>query len=405
MTETKRIPHTGSPAVGRQLAGRYRVTERIGQGGMAEVYRATDEALGREVALKIFRPEYASSDDLVRQHGEVRLLAMLSHPCLVTLYDVTADIDGRVVLVLEFVPGTDVRHRLRDGPMDRAAVAAIGADVARALAFIHSQGVIHRDVSPANILLPESPHAVAAKLTDLGIARLVDAANLTAAGSVTGTASYMSPEQAAGRHLTAATDIYSLGLVLLEGLTGHREFQGGAVEAAAARLARDPEVPGELGTAWCDLLQRMTARDPARRPTADEVAARLSRPPDRGASPAAGTPVDTHATARMVPVSSSVTVRSAGTTLVMPAADSFPSAAPGMRDRASSLVRKRSRPRAMILVAGLVAAAVAVIVTFAALPATMPPAPDPVSSYPAVGGQLGEHLKQLEHRVSTKTTP
>jgi serine/threonine protein kinase len=391
--------------MGRQLAGRYRVTERIGQGGMAEIYRATDEALGREVALKIFRPEYASADDLVRQQGEVRLLAMLSHPCLVTLYDAIADIDGRVVLVLEFVPGTDVRHRLRDGAMDRAAVAAIGSDVARALAFIHSQGVIHRDVSPANILLPESPHAVAAKLTDLGIARLVDEANLTAAGFVTGTASYMSPEQAAGRPLTAATDIYSLGLVLLESLTGHREFQGSAVEAAAARLARDPEIPVELGTAWCDLLQRMTARDAARRPPAEEVAARLSRLPDGGAGPVAYTPVDTQATAQMVPAGSSATLRSARTTLVMPAVDSSPSPPLGTRDQAAARARRRSRPKAMILVLGLVAALVAVVVTFNALPAAMQPAPDPVRSYPAVGGPLGEHLRQLEHQVSITTKP
>jgi serine/threonine protein kinase len=418
MTGTRRYPHADSPAVGRQLAGRYRVGERIGQGGMAEVYRATDEALGREVALKIFRPEYASAEDLVRQQGEVRLLAMLSHPSLVTLYDVIADDDGRVVLVLEFVPGTDARHRLHDGPIDRAAVAAIGADVARALAFIHSQGVIHRDVSPANILLPDSPHAGAAKLTDLGIARLVDEARLTATGSVTGTAGYMSPEQVAGRRLTSATDTYSLGLVLLEGLTGHREFQGSAVEAAAARLARDPEIPAELGATWGHLLREMTARDPERRPTAHEVAARLSRLAAHAAGPAVDTRVDTQATARMAPAAGSDSRRSARATRVMAATETAPSptrvlAAPetapspslGMPDQAPTLARRRSRPRTMLLVVAGVAAVAAIIVTFTVLPAATHPAPDPISSYPAVGGQLGEHLRQLEHQVSTRTSP
>jgi serine/threonine protein kinase len=406
MTGTRKLPQAESPLAGRQIAGRYRVTQRIGQGGMAEVYRATDEALGREVALKIFRAEFASGEDLVRQQAEVRLLAKLSHPCLVTLFDAVADSDGRAVLVLEFVPGTDAGHRLRDGgALDPADVAEIGADIARALAYIHHEGVVHRDVSPGNILLPDSPHAVAAKLTDLGIARLVDEAKLTATGLVTGTASYMSPEQVAGQHLSAASDVYSLGLVLLEGLTGYREYQGNAVEAAAARLARDPRIPAGLGPAWGDLLREMTARDPARRPAADEVAARLNALPHPSEAAAAGAPIDAQATAPMAPAAGDESPRTTGATMVMPVSGSVPSQTPRISDKAATLARTRARPRAMVLVAALVAVVAAVIIAFIAIPAATQPAPDPVRSYPAVGGQLGEHLKQLEHQVSTTTAP
>jgi serine/threonine protein kinase len=394
--------------VGSRVADRYRVTELIGHGGMAEVYRATDEALGREVALKIFRPEYASAQDLDRQQGEVRLLAKVSHPCLVTLFDATADAEGRAVLVLEFVPGTDARHRLHDGPMDAATVAAIGADVARALAYIHSQGVIHRDVSPANILLPDSPHAVAAKLTDLGIARLVDEARLTATGLVTGTASYMSPEQVTGQQLTAASDIYSLGLVLLEALTGRREFPGKAVEAASARLARDPRIPTALGEPWASLLREMTNRDPARRPTAEEVVARLSRLPNGLRDADADAPAETQAMTRTAAMASSgEDAESTRATLVMPPGNPPPLPGPPQRmaERAAAVARTRSRPKVLILLAALVAAVAIVVIAFTAIPAATPPAPDPVSSYPSVGGQLGEHLKQLERQVSTTTNP
>ncbi|MDL9980989.1 serine/threonine-protein kinase [Microbacterium sp. ASV49] len=403
MTQTRRLQRN-RPAVGGLVAGRYRITDMIGRGGMAEIYRATDETLGREVALKIFRPEYASADDLDRQQGEVRLLARLSHQCLVTLFDAIADADGRAVLVLEFVAGSDARHRLRHGPIDQAAVGAIGADIARALGYIHSQGVIHRDVSPANILLPESDHAVAAKLTDLGIARLVDAANLTATGSVIGTASYMSPEQVAGWGLTPATDIYSLGLVLLECLTGRREFEGNPVEAASARLARDPEIPVRLGSPWWELLRAMTARDPARRPTAEEVVSRLSRLPDQAIVPDADAPVDDLATIRLLLGAESDDGGSTRATLIMPAPDPAPTPTRRM-DHAASVAPRPPRSRTMVLVIGLLAAVAGGIIAFMALTATTRSAPDPVSSYPAVSGQLGEHLKQLEHQVSTGTKP
>ncbi|MFB9749734.1 serine/threonine-protein kinase, partial [Leifsonia shinshuensis] len=277
MTATGRTPAAAAPhRAGERVADRYRLVERVGSGGMAEVFRAHDEMLGRDVALKIFRREFASAEDLQRQQAEVRLLANLSHPSLVTLFDTTSDVDGRGVLVLEYVDGTDAGARLKAGPLPAPAVAALGADIARALAYIHAKGVVHRDVSPANILLPGATSSgVAAKLTDLGIARLVDDARITSTGFVIGTASYLSPEQAAGGPVGAPSDVYSLGLVLLECLTGRREFPGSGVESAAARLARDPEVPATLDPDWRQLLRSMVARDPGDRPAADVVAARL----------------------------------------------------------------------------------------------------------------------------------
>jgi serine/threonine protein kinase len=423
MPATDESPQQLDSPAGTLIADRYRILRRIGRGGLADVYSATDEALGREVALKIFRPEYASAADLRRQQDEVRILATRSHPSLVTLFDAIEDDEGRGVLVLEYVKGTDVRERLRSGALAAPAVAAIGADIGRALAYLHGAGVVHRDVSPANILLPESTGSgVAAKLTDLGIARLVDDAKVTATGTVIGTASYLSPEQASGRSVTAASDVYSLGLVLLECLTGEREFPGTAVESAAARLSRDPRIPTSLGRAWGDLLRAMTARDPALRLSAEEAAGRLSallaeeaptavlRAPDEA-------PTEVLRESEEVPtapLAAKDVVTALGPTLVLPAEPApemgqqeagqpysgRPESRPGR-----SVSRRRHPTLAIVLALDALAAVVAVILTVGALAAPGHPAPDPVSSYPAVGGTLGAHLKQLEQQVSTSYGP
>ncbi|MDQ0735383.1 serine/threonine-protein kinase [Arthrobacter agilis] len=264
------------------LAHRYETTELLGVGGTASVYRAVDRNLGRDVAVKLFNPTMADDDDYRRQHMETMLLSTLNHPGLVTLHDagMHEDEDGRTAgfLVMELVDGEDLRHRLKRGPLPGEDVAQLGADLADALAYIHAEGVVHRDVKPANILLfhgADNGTRLYAKLTDFGIARMVEAATATAVGATIGTANYLSPEQAKGDPVDERSDIYSLGLVLLECLTGERAFSGPLVEAALARLLRDPEVPDSLGPEWADLLRRMTARDPARRPDAHDVALQL----------------------------------------------------------------------------------------------------------------------------------
>jgi serine/threonine protein kinase len=148
-------------------------------------------------------------------------------------------------------------------------VAEIGARLADALAYVHGEGLIHRDVKPANVLLG---HDGRVRLTDFGIARLVDAAKVTATGLTVGTASYLSPEQVTAEPVGTAADVYSLGLVLLECLTGKREYPGSAVEVALARLSRPPHVPPDLADGWPGLLTAMTDRDPAQRPICAEVA-------------------------------------------------------------------------------------------------------------------------------------
>jgi serine/threonine protein kinase len=259
------------------VGGRYRLGEVIGRGGMSSVYCARDEKLGRDVALKLFAPQAPDAEELKRQEAEIQLLATLNHPSLVTLFD--AGIDTRIpdeprpYLTMELVEGQDLRSRIRHSAVPLDELAVIGAGIADALAYVHSLGIIHRDIKPGNILLvqirPGEP--LRPKLTDFGIARIEDSTRLTATGTMVGTAAYLSPEQAMGAPLAPATDIYSLGLVLLECIKQTVEYPGNAVESAVARIHRSPEIPADVPAEWADLIRSMTAIEPLERPTAAEV--------------------------------------------------------------------------------------------------------------------------------------
>ena len=204
------------------VAGRYRLGEVIGRGGMSSVYSARDRNLGRDVALKLFAPQAPDEGELKRQEAEIKMLATLNHPSLVTLFDAGTDNripdEPRPFLTMELADGQDLRTRIRHSPVPLDELAVIGAGVADALSYVHSLGIIHRDIKPANILLAQTRpgEPLRAKLTDFGIARITDATRLTETGAMVGTAAYLSPEQAMGSPLTPATDVYSLGLVLLE---------------------------------------------------------------------------------------------------------------------------------------------------------------------------------------------
>lgn len=264
------------------LGGRYKLQELIGRGGSAAVYKAMDDVLGRFVAVKVFRPDVRDEGELRRQEAEVQLLSTFNHPGLVTVYDAGTEqssSDGtRSFVVMELAQGKDLRNRLRLGRLEARDVAKIGHQLAAALHYVHGRGVIHRDLKPANIMLAFDADTgeARAKLMDFGIARVIEGTRLTATGQTVGTATYLSPEQAQGGALGTSSDIYSLGLVLLECLTGHVEFPGSPVESAVARLQRGPAIPAEIGPGWVRLLSKMTAMDPAARPDAGEVAAALA---------------------------------------------------------------------------------------------------------------------------------
>lgn len=267
---------------GARLGGRYRLLDEIGRGSVGTVHRARDEFLGRDVAVKLIEPPVVDAEALRRDEDEVKVLARLNHHGLVTLFDAGSDLSDaqrpRIYLVMELIDGPDLRDRLRQGSLSSADVAQIGYDLAMALGYVHDHGVVHRDVKPANIMMFDYGHHAArvrAKLTDFGIAMLTEAP-LGGDGSFIGTAAYVSPEQAKGEPLGPASDIYSLGLVLLECLTGMRSFPGDPLPSALARLLRGPDIPADLDPQWLRLLAAMTATDPAARPTAREAATALA---------------------------------------------------------------------------------------------------------------------------------
>lgn len=274
-------PAVADPAL---LAGRYALETVIGSGGMAEVYRADDVKLSRPVAVKLLRDTAGDEGDRARFIDEARTLAMLSHSGLVTVLDAGFGTraaargteppdEERPFLVMELVEGPTLGTRIAAGPLPLDEAGAIGAQVAEALAYVHGRGVIHRDVKPGNVLIGPGQRV---KLADFGIARLVaQAARHTRTGHAIGTAAYLSPEQVRGEEVSGAADVYALGLVLLEAITGRREYPGAAAEAALARLHRDPDVPSDLPGEWTRLLRAMVALDPAQRPPATDVAETL----------------------------------------------------------------------------------------------------------------------------------
>ncbi|GAA4179842.1 serine/threonine-protein kinase [Gryllotalpicola koreensis] len=269
------------------IGGRYSVREALGRGGAATVYRAVDLKLDREVALKVFATDDITGTDGERRDRRTReicLLARVNHPNLVTLFDADWDVEhsGNGYLVMELVRGLTLRRRLEVRGAEPALAAQLATELGGALAYLHADGIIHRDLKPENILLATTGvrGSVTTKLVDFGIAQLLGDERLTADRSILGTAAYLAPEQVAGEGAVPASDIYALGLVLLECLTGRRSFPGGAVEAAIARMTQDPPMPAGLCLPWRRLLTAMTARDPGDRPTAaqlTEIVASLPR--------------------------------------------------------------------------------------------------------------------------------
>ncbi|MGB7104856.1 MAG: serine/threonine-protein kinase, partial [Acidimicrobiales bacterium] len=241
------------------LAGRYRLVRLLGSGGMSDVYEASDEVSGDDVAVKIVRsndPEFGR-----RLAQEARALESFEHPGLIRLLD-AGEVGDQAFLVMELIVGQTLAQRLREGALSSRETADLGARLADALAYVHERGVIHRDVKPSNILISSNGDAW---LGDFGIAKLHEASAMTATGATIGTVSYMAPEQLEDNQVGPPADIWSLGIILLECLTARRVYEGTPSEVLARRLAAPVALPPELPVPWKLVLTGMLTHRPDQR--------------------------------------------------------------------------------------------------------------------------------------------
>lgn len=260
------------------LDDRYKLYERLGEGGMAEVHRAEDLRLGREVAVKILRPQYAGEKSFLdRFINEARSMAGFSHPNVVNVYDVGRD-SQRYYIVMEYVPGEDLRQMLeRAGSLQAKQALDIARQMAQGIGYAHRKGLVHRDIKPGNILITPSGEV---KVADFGIAKAMASVGLTEPGVVWGTTAYLSPEQVRGETATPASDVYAMGIVLYEMLAGHPPFQGEDRVAIALKHLHDAPPPFEAdvqvprGVVF--LVQKALSKEPKERfANAEEMARSL----------------------------------------------------------------------------------------------------------------------------------
>src|SRR5215213_10003563 len=277
------------------IDGRYALGELLGGGGMANVYLARDDVLGRDVALKVLRGQYANDEDFVeRFRREAKNAAALNHPDIVQVYDQGHTEDRTYYIAMEYVPGGTLAQRIKlEGPLDPRVAAGVASRVADALAVAHGRGIIHRDIKPQNVLLTASGEP---KVADFGIARAASAKTMTETSLILGTASYMSPEQVRGERVGLESDLYSLGVVLYEMLTGEPPYTADNPLATAMKhLDEPPRHPREANPTVPEGLDALTtkllAKDPGDRyASAAELAEDLRRVRD-GLQPLAAGPV------------------------------------------------------------------------------------------------------------------
>lgn len=250
---------------GKTLGGRYELIEKIGSGGMADVYLATDQTLGRKVAIKLLHPQYAHEENFVaRFRREAQSAANLSHSNIVSVFDWGAE-GSTYYLVMEHLTGKTLKELINESaPLGEATIIDIGRKIASALAFAHRNGIVHRDIKPQNIIITGDG---AVKVTDFGIARSISS-TMTQTGSIMGTAQYLSPEQAQGGSISSASDIYSLGIVLYEMATGRVPFTGDSAVAVALKHVHEaPKPPLEFNLGLSSPLNSAILRAIAKHPS------------------------------------------------------------------------------------------------------------------------------------------
>ncbi|HEV7614651.1 MAG TPA: protein kinase [Solirubrobacterales bacterium] len=368
------------------LSGRYQTAERLGSGGMSNVYKATDLILERTVAVKVLA-EHLSDDErfVARFRREALAVAKLIHPNIVQVYDTGID-EGRHYIVMEYVDGRSGAQILqRHGPVGPEIAAEIGVQACSGLDYAHRRGIIHRDVKPGNLMVfggPVGGGEMTVKLTDFGIARAIEQTRITQVGSVVGTAAYLAPEQVRGEEATPATDVYALGVVLYQFLTGRLPYEGSSLAELAVRQQNEKplppstyndEVPETLGGA----VLRALEGDPHRRyASADELAGGLrmglegedvTLPAPEGATPTRVLGGDTAATRHLDRTTAQTEYRQpqsqtrrpeARAPLPPPVAPPPRAAAPSTRSGFSRFVRFVLALVALVLIAAAVAAAV-----------------------------------------------
>ncbi|GAA1327051.1 serine/threonine-protein kinase [Pseudonocardia xinjiangensis] len=387
------------------LAERYELGDVLGAGAAATVYRAVDRHSGRSVAVKLFDPQVSRP----RRPGhvvEAAALGELRHPALVELYATGVD-NGLAYLVMQLVDGGTLSDRIAGGPVPVGTAAAMGARLADALAHVHERGIVHRDLKPGNVLLDADQRPY---LADFGVSRLIDATRVTATGFVVGTPAYMAPEQVRGQAVGPPADVYALGLILLEAVTGRREYPGDVVESAVARLHRRPAVPAGLPDGLRSLLSAMTADDPDQRPSAATVAAQLTASAGDTVAGSTGPAPRPLRRSRWLAAAAASAVLTAGA-LVMTTATGTPSTPRAAAGGASSPALPSSpapaAPAAPVVVPPLVAAQPATPQVGAVALTAAAPRPSPARSPAATAERAaeGSDARRLREDRSGSTPP
>lgn len=344
--------------IGRVFNNRYQITERIGIGGMAEVYRAQDRVLGRLVAVKVMLPQYAADPEFTQRfRQEAASAANLQSPFIVNVYDWGQD-EGTYYIVMEYVRGSDLKSAIKQrGAINQRKVAEIGAQVCQALSVAHNQDIIHRDIKPQNIMVQPDGNV---KVMDFGIARAKNSMK-DQTSAVLGTAHYISPEQAQGKELTAASDIYSLGVVMYEAATGVLPFDGPDAVSVAMKQVNDMPVPPsqinpEIDPGLESIIMTCLQKDPHTRfATVNDMKNALN-------DFLAGRMVNLHdEETQMMNGYAPVAGAAAGGTSVMPAVEGAPSHAYGNGARTvkgpdEEAEKKRKQKRTAIIVVAVIAA-------------------------------------------------